>query len=75
MAKTQGLKPRLLDALERAQDCEDEVVIAACRRLIIAYRLGWKKHHRPDDWRMLLEFRPTELRKGRSKMAPKPKNL
>jgi hypothetical protein len=33
------------DILERAVDNNDVVVIAACRRLILANRLGWRRHH------------------------------
>ncbi|UVC17568.1 hypothetical protein [Mesorhizobium onobrychidis] len=32
------------DVLEAAKDNGDEMMIAACRRLIVADRLGWKKH-------------------------------
>ena len=44
------------DILERAKDCEDEFIIAACRRLIEANRLGWQKHHNPNDWRLVKEM-------------------
>lgn len=37
------------DVLERAKDAGDAMVIAACRRLINAYYLGWKKHSRAED--------------------------
>ena len=42
--------------LEAAKDVGDELVISACRRLIIANRLGWKKYHRSDDWQLVLMF-------------------
>src|SRR3546814_18565351 len=35
--------------LEAAKDNGDEIVIAACRRLIVADRLGWKKHAAAAD--------------------------
>ncbi|MGE0256868.1 MAG: hypothetical protein AB7N54_19520 [Alphaproteobacteria bacterium] len=35
--------------LEAAKDAGDEKVIAACRRLITANRLGWMKHARAED--------------------------
>lgn len=42
--------------LEAAKDAGDEFVIAACRRLIVADRLGWKRHANPADYRLVLEF-------------------
>lgn len=33
------------EVLEAAKDAGDEFVIAACRRCIVADRLGWKKHY------------------------------
>jgi hypothetical protein len=44
------------EALEAAKDKADDRVIAACRRLIDANRLGWRKHHRSEDWRLVLAF-------------------
>lgn len=44
------------DVLERAKDAGDETVIAACRRLIEANRLGMRKHGRPEDKRLVLAF-------------------
>ena len=35
--------------LEGAKDAGDDRIAAACRRLIAANRLGWKKHARPAD--------------------------
>lgn len=37
-------KKIVLDVLERAEDADDLMVAAACRRLIKAHRLGVKKH-------------------------------
>lgn len=42
--------------LEAAKDAGDEILIAACRRLIVANRLGWKRHADPADYRLVLEF-------------------
>ena len=42
--------------LESAKDNSDAVIIAACRRLIVANRLGWKKHADAADFRMVQEF-------------------
>lgn len=42
--------------LEGAKDVGDQTVVAACRRLITANRLGWKKHHLPADWTLVQEF-------------------
>jgi hypothetical protein len=42
--------------LEAATDVGDEIVIAACRRLIWTNTLGWRKHHRPEDWQLVREF-------------------
>lgn len=42
--------------LERAQDAQDASVIAACRRLIVANRKGWRTYASPDDWRLVKSF-------------------
>ena len=42
--------------LEAAKDAGDEMVIAACRRLIESNRRGWIKHHNPADYALVLEF-------------------
>jgi hypothetical protein len=42
--------------LEAARDVGDDVVLAACRRLINADRLGWREHYDPADWRLALAF-------------------
>jgi hypothetical protein len=46
------------NVLERAKDVGDDFVIGACRRLIAANRLGWRKHHDPEDWKLVQEFAP-----------------
>ena len=57
---TEPVKPPRMfiieDILERAIDCEDEFITGACRRLIIANRLGWQKHHDPRDWQLVKEM-------------------
>jgi hypothetical protein len=53
------LTPRMQitwDVLEGANDAGDEMVIDACRRIIVASRLGWRKHGNPDDYRLVLAF-------------------
>lgn len=53
------LTPRMSiiwDVLEQAKDAGDEYVLAACRRLIHADRLGWTKHRDPADWRLVRSF-------------------
>jgi hypothetical protein len=42
--------------LEGAEDNGDDLVIAACRRLIRADRIGWHTHADPADWRLVLAF-------------------
>jgi hypothetical protein len=42
--------------LEAAKDAGDEKVIAACRRIINADRIGWRTHGRREDFRLVLEF-------------------
>ena len=44
------------EVLEAAKDAGDATVIAACRRLIVADRLGWRKHAREDDRRLVWAF-------------------
>jgi hypothetical protein len=41
--------------LESAKDVGHEPTIAACRRLIDAYRKGWREHHDPKDWELVQE--------------------
>lgn len=51
--------PRMMiiwDVLDRAKDNNDRAVIAACRRLILANRLGWNKHHDPKDYALVKSF-------------------
>jgi hypothetical protein len=42
--------------LEAAKDAGDEMVIAACRRVIAADRLGWRKHGNPADLKLVYSF-------------------
>ena len=42
--------------LEAAKDAEDDMVIAACRRVIVADRLGWRRHGNPADLRLIYAF-------------------
>lgn len=42
--------------LEAAKDAGDTSVIAACRRIITADRIGWRKHGNPADLRLVMEF-------------------
>ncbi|BCH23535.1 hypothetical protein [Mesorhizobium sp. L-8-3] len=44
------------DVLEAAKDNADEMVIAACRRLIVADRLGWKKHAKRGDIELVMSI-------------------
>jgi hypothetical protein len=46
----------VFDVLERALDNKDIAVVAACRRLICANRLGWRKHADPATWRLVKAF-------------------
>jgi hypothetical protein len=40
--------------LEAAKDAGDEMVVAACRRIIAADRIGWRRHGSPADYRLVL---------------------
>lgn len=42
--------------LEAAKDANDETLIAACRRIIVADRRGWKMHGNPADLKLVLDF-------------------
>jgi hypothetical protein len=44
------------DVLEAAKDAGDDMAMAACRRIIVADRLGWQKNGRADDFRLVLAF-------------------
>lgn len=44
------------NVLEAAIDAGDQTVIAACRRLIVANRLGWRKHADAADVKLVQEF-------------------
>lgn len=47
------------DVLESAKDCQDEIVIAACRRVIVADRIGRTAQCR-DDLRLINAFAHRE---------------
>jgi len=42
--------------LEAAKDTGDQIVIAACRRCVIADRLGWRKHGSIADFALVTSF-------------------
>ncbi len=42
--------------LEAAKDAGDEMVVAACRRIIVAERVGWRRHGNPADLRLVYSF-------------------
>ena len=44
------------NVLEAAKDNGDQMVIAACRRLIVADRIGWKRHAAKADWQIVKAF-------------------
>lgn len=44
------------NVLEAAYDNRDLMVIAVCRRLIVADRLGWKRHANQSDKDMIWAF-------------------
>lgn len=44
------------DVLEAAKDNRDEMAVAVCRRLIVADRLGWKKHADREDIRLVMSL-------------------
>lgn len=44
------------EVLEAAKDAGDDFVIAACRRIINADRIGWRKHGNPADLRIVMAF-------------------
>lgn len=53
------MTPRMMivaEVLEAALDAGDQMVIAACRRLRAADLIGWRKHHNPADYRLVVEF-------------------
>jgi hypothetical protein len=39
-----------------AKDANDEMVFAACRRIIEANRIGWRKHGNPADLQLVMQF-------------------
>ena len=46
------------DVLERAKDCQEDFVINACRRVINAGRLGWRRHRSKviEDYKIVMSF-------------------
>lgn len=44
------------NVLEAAKDAGDAVVVAACRRILTADRLGWRKHGNAADYALVLAF-------------------
>jgi hypothetical protein len=44
------------NVLECAKANDDAMVIAACRRLIVASRLGWKRHAEKSDIALVWEI-------------------
>ena len=44
------------DVLEAAKDAGDVLLINACRRIITADRIGWRKHGNKADFRLVLAF-------------------
>lgn len=44
------------EVLEAAKDAGDKMVIAACRRIITANTIGWRKHGNPADLKLVLAF-------------------
>jgi hypothetical protein len=55
--RMQPLRTSLIwQILEEAKANGDAMVIAACRRLITADRLGWTKHRDPQDWALVKSF-------------------
>jgi hypothetical protein len=45
----------VLDAA-KANGNGDAFFVATCRRLIVADRLGWKKHHASLDWKLVRDM-------------------
>ena len=45
-----------MDVIERAKDAKDDFVIAACRRVIVADRRGWRTHGNPSDLDLVYAF-------------------
>jgi hypothetical protein len=44
------------EVLEAAKDAGDEMVVAACGRIIVAERVGWRRHGNPADLRLVYSF-------------------
>lgn len=51
----------ILTVLEAAKDAGDEMMTAACRRLIVAERGGFRRNANPADWRMV-QWMYSEIR-------------
>jgi hypothetical protein len=52
------MTPRMniaLEVLDMAKDNDDAGMIAVCRRVIEADRIGWRKHGDPADYRAVLD--------------------
>ena len=47
------------DVLECAKDNKDSTLIDACRRLIRANRIGWVRHAKRADVRLVNEYAPV----------------
>ena len=47
--------------LERAIDAEDWDVIEACRRLVVANRLGWRRYTNATDWNLVMSFDDADV--------------
>lgn len=53
----QPIRNRIIwNVLEAAKDNNDQMVVSACRRLIAASRLGWKKHADKADIALVWEI-------------------
>jgi hypothetical protein len=44
--------------VQASKDAGEEMVIAACRRVIAADRIGWRKHGDPADLELVYSFHP-----------------
>lgn len=47
--------------LELAIDAEDWDVIEACRRLVVANRLGWRRYTNATDWNLVMSFDDADV--------------
>lgn len=56
--ETTTMTPRMQivwTTLEASKDAGIDHIVAACRRIITADRIGWRKHGDPADYRMVRE--------------------